>query len=675
MSDRTTVTDLVHRLPYPLSYNLNRLLAEAARRDDGESIPLFAYSICSLNSLLVRLVAAIAIQSYVRIAGAKDTTINQEVINALREPTDGKWLEIARLTTNALADRTDTPLASRLRNALTKKQSKVTLGARPVANALENLIAFRNQLIHGERLAEEKIDRALQMVLQVVVVLGFLGEYELLIRQGSKGFRLAGLRPEPITEVPPDLPEGEPCLVRRSGGEAPLSLSPLLVFHEQTPDGVVGFDELFFLNAGAAERLNYIAFHYARQMDGRTLGSYAAFRKYVQGIPAPAMPPESKIDFSSVVSDHTRLFVGREDVLDEIAQFVATRPVPYGVVTALAGMGKTAVFARLFEARPGGAANIWAFHFCMPTDGRNSPTVALRSLTSQVCEACGLDRGHYLSSDVDEMREHFGRALTDASVRLPECARIVVVIDALDEGIVAGAKESVASVLPDEVPANILFLVSYRVDPSGRNARVEGELKHLPPSNRHPLPGANPLAGLTRANAAAFLDRLAKATALPAHTKAGAVPARTVEHVWNVASRDGNGADPFYLRFIADGIESGRMDMERAETIPESLDDAFDEFWMALPTDRDFLVHRILGMLAVMHDYGDDEMFAYLFGKDLPRDADPLTAVDVAALRAKAGKVLVYDGDRYGLVHDRFRQFLVGERHGLGVQPATERVT
>ena len=28
--------------------------------------------------------------------------------------------------------------------------------------------------------------------------------------------------------------------------------------------------------------------------------------------------------------------------------------------------------------------------------------------------------------------------------------------------------------------------------------------------------------------------------------------------------------------------------------------------------------------------------------------------------RTKIGKLLVYDGDRYGLFHDRFRRFLVG---------------
>ena len=88
---------------------------------------------------------------------------------------------------------------------------------------------------------------------------------------------------------------------------------------------------------------------------------------------------------------------------------------------------------------------------------------------------------------------------------------------------------------------------------------------------------------------------------------------------------------------------------------------AFEHMWMGLPSTRDFLCHRVLLTLAIMRDYGDDDLFAALFNRDRPAD-DPLTPDDVAAVRVQAGKLLVYDGDRYGLFHDRFRVFLVGEQ-------------
>jgi len=651
MKDRKGVTKLAPRLPYPLAYNLNRLLVDAAQRDGGEPIPLFPYSICALNSLLTRLAAAVGIQSYIR-TGARDTAINGEVIKALRKPSDDVWRQIAMRTLKVVADRDGSSLAGRFYRALTEKRNKGQFGGvRSVTDAMLSLVTFRNHLIHGDRITEAEIDNKLQLVLNIVSALDFLVDYELLIRQGSKGFCLAGARPESIMELPPDLPDGEPCLFRRDRSEPHLSLSPLLVFQEMTPDGIVGFDELFFLNDGTVERLDYIAFKFTQQMNGRLLGSYEAFRKFLQSLPAPPIPVEERIDFSSFATDHTRFFVGREDALENIECFVRTRPAPYGVITAFAGMGKTALFARLFETCAN-SPHRWVFHFCMPTDGRDSPIVALRSLVAQVCDACGLDRGAYLSNDIDEMKEKFNTVLQDASARLPEGARLVVVIDALDEGTSGGSQESVPSVLPSDVPEHVVFLVSYRVDQESRNTRVERELTHLPIDARWPIAGASPLAGLKRENVTDFLSRLANGAA---------APDRTVDAVWHASSKDGNGADPFYLRFVADGVESGRIDVARAETIPESLDEAFDDLWMSLPTDRDFLVHRILGMLAIMRDYGDDDMFAYLFGKDLSVGTEPLTASEVALLRAKAGKLLVYDGDRYGLFHDRFRRFLVGE--------------
>ena len=94
--------------------------------------------------------------------------------------------------------------------------------------------------------------------------------------------------------------------------------------------------------------------------------------------------------------------------------------------------------------------------------------------------------------------------------------------------------------------------------------------------------------------------------------------------------------------------------------MPTSLDDAFDEMWMNLPNDRDFLLHRLLCTLAVMFDYADDELFAELFSRDLPDKTESLRPDDIAQLRSQAGKLLVYDGERYNLFHDRFRTFLVG---------------
>ena len=61
------------------------------------------------------------------------------------------------------------------------------------------------------------------------------------------------------------------------------------------------------------------------------------------------------------------------------------------------------------------------------------------------------------------------------------------------------------------------------------------------------------------------------------------------EHVWNASSVniEGKFADPFFLRSVLDGVERRRI-LHRVETIPHSLDDAF-EVMAFLLDDMDFV--------------------------------------------------------------------------------------
>ena len=47
------------------------------------------------------------------------------------------------------------------------------------------------------------------------------------------------------------------------------------------------FDELFFLNAGSLQRLSYIGYRAADHLDGKSLGSYEAFKAFIAEIPTP----------------------------------------------------------------------------------------------------------------------------------------------------------------------------------------------------------------------------------------------------------------------------------------------------------------------------------------------------------------------------------------------------
>jgi len=636
--------------------------------------------------VLVRMAALITIRAYVA-TGGKDANLNKEVVATLRAPSDGAWLSVAQRL-SAVVDDKKVPLAGLVRDALAarpaapdevKERARDGGGekAKTVQQALQALVSFRNALVHGENITDADLDRA--KALLEISLRGFVGlaDYRLEVLHEGVTWSLNGAVPRHV-EGGDGLEEGQPSLVHREREGEVLSLSPLLRFKAGAGEDAldVDFDELFFLNAGSLERLSYIGYRADRQLDGKSLGSYEAFKEFMSKIPTPPIPQEPRIDFSGLAAFHSRLFVGRSDVLKELAAFVAEPPTQYGVLKALAGMGKTAIFSSLLQAslnrevdesrRIASPADgllregdRWVFHFCMPTDGRNSPTVALRSLISQICDHFDIKRDSWLSHDLDELKDqHFPALLAQASSKLGEGERLVVVVDALDEGIGA-EKESVPSCIPAGTYDGVVFLLSYRVDEDKNNSRVTEQMKALPDERLATLATADPLSGLVRGDVDLFLKKVADLT--PGSEVADSVRDATWSGATADAKDDPPTADPFYLRFVADGVQSGAIRLDRPETVPESLDDAFEEMWMGLPTEREFLCHRVLLTLGIMREYGDDELFAALFNRDLPDDRR-LTIDEVAAVRVKAGKLLVYDGDRYGLFHDRFRRFLVGEQ-------------
>jgi len=665
VTQKATIEELAQRLPYPLGLKLRALLRSARRKEEGEAEPQFAWDVCSVMGLVVRLLALIGIQSYLRVeSGKKDADINHRIMDTLRAPSDGAWLSLAQHLSKNLRQDTLGPLFHKLSEAFRKKVDTVKPG-----DALGAVVSFRNSLIHGETMNNEEVKLVYNKLISGIRGLHFLAEYDLYVKYGEEGYRFDGDIPQKHVEISAAIPDGELSLVCRCDASDFLSLFPLLIFVPGADgDGRVEINEIFFLNAGSADQLSYIAYRYRQHMDGKDLGSYAAFRQFMAAIPTPPIPKEPRINFRQLVEYHTRLFVGRLDVLDEIAAFVKTRPKPYAVLKSSAGMGKTALMAKLHSMNPpqvrtqterGSSKDRWVYHFCMPSNGCDGPVVALRSIIAQVCDTFGWERKLYLASSLNELKDRFGKVLDKAQEELDESARLVVVVDALDESITVSGNETISSCLPKKVPDHVCFVVSYRVTDNGSNVRVGKQLEHIK-EDLHAIKASNPLGGLTRTNVAQLLVQLADAES---------VAATVINSVWDVACRDASGcgnasigADPFYLRFITDGVEQKRVNLMRAETVPQSLDDAFDGMWMSLPKDRNFLLHQVLCTLAIMRDYGDDELFAALFNCNLKEGESAYLPEEVAMLRSKAGKLLTYDNERYGLFHDRFRVYLVGEQ-------------
>jgi hypothetical protein len=689
------LSEQLDNMAYPLSSKAIAFVQQKSLLVEGEHFPQFPYLITTLTSLLVRQWCIWGIQLYIEVSGS-DATINTEIVKMLQSPTDNQWWALLSLEDpsrgilkwlnkqkisraeqklllkcfQSIFSRAPTWNESVERDARSIHNISGSGKAQPikkVAQLVKYLLKYRNALIHAEPLtAQDTQDAALvlECLLQSALPLNAF-----VMRSMVEGtlYELKGMFPTTI-ENTAELKTSTDTINNRDmvlyhNNTTLFSLSPLMTL-AQDIDAIDEEKDIYFINKGSLRMLKYVGFVNGAQQDGHSLGSYETFKQYLATIPIPQGGTDNPIiDFTDFAANKGKNFVGRSDVLAEIESNILNKGGHYIFLKALAGMGKSAIMTHLHQqfydskenlpTTDTPQDNIWLFHFCMHTNGRDNAVTAYRSLLTQLQQALGTyNKKRKPSMDIKELKELFQSTLNGAKKKLDKLnkKRIVVVLDALDE-ISFMEEDNIINSIPESIQEHVVFLCSYRVKDNGQNQRVQRRLQGLPSEQCITLESANPLKGLTKEDVKLFLSKL--------HSKEQS--AITVhETVWLAASTElGDFADPFYLRFVADGVEKRQYFLTRPETIPTSLNGAFEQMWLSLPNDRNFLAHRLLVTLGIMRDLGDDELFAELFTRQFE---ETFSEEDIAIIRRPIGKLLSYDGDRYGLFHDRFRYFLVGEQ-------------
>ena len=678
---------------FPISSKFKKFVYDAEMIDRGESRPQFFFSLCAISSLTIRYLASIHIQLYVELTQADERKFNQKMVSIIEQATDGEWQSICTDVLNQIKK------ASRDQKEIWKKEkpdlmelyeilyslfhSKVSffhkeeidelhlfnmsrkgnrVPLKKTGDLFTYLIGFRNKLIHAEKIPEPRFYGACAVLLSVFSLLKDLWKYSLRVQVDESLWNLSKIIPEKLQE------KGETKnkqITLQKDNNTILELSPLVCISQNlSKDDII--EDLFFINVGRIKNLDYLGFQKSQRKAGKVLGTYEQFKDYIAKIPTPPISKEDIYNFDDYAFDKAKNFVGREDVLQEIHNTIHDTQYSYIELRALAGMGKTAIMSHLYQKYEESEEDkeeqekelCWVFHFCMNTEGRNTPIRAYRSLIANIGKK--LDIQNYRSSlswKLKELKENLPLFLNGEKLKnnleKKGFSRLVIAIDALDEGF--GGEESVVDFIPYHLQEHIVFLYSYRVNKQIENRKVQNILHQLPEEKKHILSTSNPLKGLTKDDVQIFLKNIHQ----------DIVPQDTYEQVWSASSQDLDFqyADPFYLRFLLDGVQQNRIFINRSETIPASLDDAFESKWLSLPTDFRFLGHRLLLTLAIMRDHGDDELFMELFNRNkrYPEDEN-LSINDIRQVRLAIGKLLIYDGDRYTLFHDRFRYFLVGEQ-------------
>ncbi|MDG4785303.1 ATP-binding protein [Micromonospora sp. WMMD1102] len=189
---------------------------------------------------------------------------------------------------------------------------------------------------------------------------------------------------------------------------------------------------------------------------GAIIGDYATVFQSFTTAPSPLASHIRVHQFSGVVDDRTRAFVGREFLLDAIDGVLRDESFRSGYVVLRGepGIGKTSVLAHLISSRR------YVHHLNIAPMNIRSPEAFLANVCAQLIVRYGLDHDH-LPDTATRDGGFLAQLLAEASAvsaNLP----LVVVVDALDEAEDHAAGGANRLFLPPTLPPGVFFVVSSR---------------------------------------------------------------------------------------------------------------------------------------------------------------------------------------------------------------------
>ena len=306
--------NLVKSLPYPLSAKINQIIKSKINLDQDINEPQFGYQICSVLGLYLRFLGVLLINFYANRIDKKNIKINNLIVKTIRAPSDGSWLSLIRELLKLLNKENNDKNLLLLKNNLEQKITNSNNKKNTIYMILEDLISFRNKLVHGEKVDQQLIVEKFQDIINVFKNLTFLLSWKIFVRVNKKTFHISGSLPKEIKEkVYNELPDKEICLVIDDDIKNYISLYPLLHFNISSNE--VDINELFFLNSGSINKLNYISYKTSSEIDGKIIGTYDEFQNFLSSsIPTPNLPPDPKINFDDLILEKNKLFVGRDNI-------------------------------------------------------------------------------------------------------------------------------------------------------------------------------------------------------------------------------------------------------------------------------------------------------------------------------------------------------------------------
>jgi len=340
--------------------------------------------------------------------------------------------------------------------------------------------------------------------------------------------------------------------------------------------------------------------------------------------------------FDPLIEDRMRLFGGRGADFSHIAEALQQSTGSVLLITAPAGFGKTALLAALVNAQP----DAFAYHFFTPLyKNKDLPqwdSLSEYSFLQNVVEQMAQWHGHteQLPTDLNELR-----ALYHQFFDKPLEHTRVLVLDGLDEV----TTWSLAPYLNRRLPDGLHLILSVR--------DVGQDWQHdyqLPADQVAHLP----LNGLQRDEVAEVLRATGNNGAVLADEPA------LLEQVMQAAAYEDDptlGADPFYVRLLAEDAAQGQITPANVAQQPRGLDAYLDRWWQEIRLHGDQPTRDLFGTLtAALGPLARTDLEAVN-----PSLVDDWEADYLSTVLSQVRRFVLGDAERgYALAHPRLRDYL-----------------
>jgi hypothetical protein len=263
-------------------------------------------------------------------------------------------------------------------------------------------------------------------------------------------------------------------------------------------------------------------------------------------------------DYTRLIEDKSRSFVGRQFVFDTVNQFIQANSRGYFFIRGDPGIGKSAIAAQMVKT------NGYIHHFNIQAEGINKAENFITNICAQLIAAYDLD---YSSVPPEASKDggFLSKLLGKVSDKLEGDKRAILVIDAMDEVDFAGLAFGANSLyLPQTLPPRIYLILTTRRIPATLRIDCEQGTLDIEQDSKNNITDIRE-----------YIEQFVNRPGLQTYMATQGIDEPTfVKHL--VGKSQGNF---IYLRYALPEIESGAYQDIALESIPLGLQNYYQDHW------------------------------------------------------------------------------------------------